>query len=455
MDTKARILIVDDEVELRRAAEKILAREGYRVATCATAGDGLAHFEREGADLLITDLMLPDQDGIAVLRRAKELRPDIEAIVITAHGSVETAVEAMRLGAYDFILKPLDRAVLLKTVTKALEKQGLAAENRALREQLQQRHGEDALVGNSPAMLATKKLIRQIAPTDVSVLIQGESGTGKEVVADVIHALSQRHAQPIVKISCAAIPETLLESELFGYERGAFTGATGSKPGKFEAAHGGTLFLDEIAEMSPALQAKLLRVLQDGRFQRLGSNKDLHVDVRVISATHVDIPAAIEQTKFREDLYYRLNVIHVELPPLRDRREDIPLLADHFLKKYAARMQKNVAAIAPKAVEQLLAHHWPGNVRELENAIQRALAVATEQTIRNFQLLSLPAAASSAARGPAGPMVAIPLGTPLEEAEHQIVTETLKQCGGNKEKAAKLLGVSSRTLYRRFAAKRG
>jgi two-component system response regulator HydG len=454
METKARILIVDDEVELRRAAEKILAREGYRVATCPTAADGLAQFEQAGADLLITDLMLPDHDGITVLRRAKELRPDIEAIVITAHGSVETAVEAMRLGAYDFILKPLDRAVLLKTVARALEKQGLAAENRLLREQLQQQHGEEALVGNSPAIVAVKKLVRQVAPTDVSVLIQGESGTGKEVVADILHALSQRRGQPNVKISCAAIPETLLESELFGYERGAFTGATGSKQGKFEAADGGTLFLDEIAEMSPALQAKLLRVLQDGRFQRLGSNKNLHADVRVISATHVDIPHAIEQRKFREDLYYRLNVVHISLPPLRERSEDIPLLADHFLKKYAARMQKAVTRIAPGAVGQLLAHPWPGNVRELENAVQRALAVATEDIIQGFQLLSLPGGGAAAA-GPAGPSVTIPIGMPLDKAEHQIVTETLKQCGGNKEKAAKLLGVSSRTLYRRFAAKRG
>ncbi len=453
MDTRARILIVDDEVELCRAAEKILAREGCRVATCFTAGDGLARFEREGADLLITDLMLPDQDGIAVLRRAKELRPDVEAIVITAHGSVETAVEAMRLGAYDFILKPIDRAVLVKTVAKALEKQGLAAENRLLRKQLQQQHGEDALVGNSPAMAAVKKLIRQIAPTDVSILIQGESGTGKEVVADILHALSQRRSQPIVKISCAAIPETLLESELFGYERGAFTGAIGSKQGKFEAAHNGTLFLDEIAEMIPALQAKLLRVLQDGRFQRLGSTRDMRVDVRVISATHVDIPVAIEQKKFREDLYYRLNVVHISLPPLRERREDIPLLAGHFPTKYAARMQKNVARIAPKALDQLLAHHWPGNVRELENAIQRALAVTVEDTIRSVQLLP-PIGAAPAPVAATGPAVSIPIGTPLEKAEHQLVTETLKQCGGNKEKAAKILGVSSRTLYRRFAATR-
>ncbi len=295
-----------------------------------------------------------------------------------------------------------------------------------------------------------KKLVRQIAATDVSTLIQGESGTGKEVVADVIHALSHRHEKPIVKISCAAIPETLLESELFGYERGAFTGANAAKPGKFELAHGGTLFLDEIAEMSPQLQAKLLRVLQDGRVQRLGSTKDIQADVRVISATHVDIPHAISENKFREDLFYRLNVVPVYLPPLRDRREDIPLLADHFLKKYAARMQKNITGIAPAALEQLLAHPWPGNVRELENTVQRALAITTEDTITRFQLT--PPRPGSGASGPVlGPSVTIAVGTKLAEAEERLITETLAYCGGDKEKAADLLGISSRTLYRRSA----
>ncbi|MBM3890794.1 MAG: sigma-54-dependent Fis family transcriptional regulator, partial [Verrucomicrobia bacterium] len=271
MSQSARILIIDDEPRIRTAAEKILVKEGHHIATACTGSEGLARLHEAGADLVITDLMLPDLDGIEVLKRARQEHPATEVIVITGHGTVEKAVQAMRLGAYDFIQKPFERAILLRTVSKALEKQGLAAENRQLRQQLQQVHGEDALVGNSPAMVAIKKLVCQVAVTDVSVLIQGESGTGKEVLADVIHALSPRHDKPMVKISCAAIPETLLESELFGYERGAFTGAIGSKPGKFEIADKGTLFLDEIAEMRPALQAKLLRVLQDLRFQRLGS----------------------------------------------------------------------------------------------------------------------------------------------------------------------------------------
>ncbi len=462
MPRKADILLVDDEEALCTAAEKILAKEGYAVTCVHTAADGLARFEQAGADLIITDLALPDQDGLAVLRRAKQLSPAVEVIVITGHGTVEKAVEGMRLGAYDFIEKPLDRSALLKAVAKALEKQRLTAENLRLRDALQQARGEEALIGNSPPMLAVKKLIRQIAPTDVSVLIQGESGTGKEVVADVIHTLSHRRNAPMVKISCAAIPETLLESELFGYERGAFTGAANTKAGKLELADSGTLFLDEIAEMSPPLQAKLLRVLQDGRFQRLGSTRDIQIDIRIISASHVDIPQSIAEKRFREDLYYRLNVVHIQLPPLRDRPEDIPLLASFFLNKYAARMHKNIRAIAPAALDQLLAHPWPGNVRELENAIQRAIAVASDDTISSFILCAPlaggPAIAATAAaavpvptRGP-GAGITIPVGTTLEKAEQRLIAETLSQCGGDKEKAARILGVSSRTLYRRLKA---
>jgi DNA-binding NtrC family response regulator len=453
MSKRAQILLIDDEEALCTAAEKILAKEGYQVRCCHTAADGLDVFAREGADLLITDFRLPDRDGIEVLKRAKELRPAVEVIMITGHGTVERAVEAMRLDAYDFIVKPLDRNSLLKTVHNAVEKRRLAEENRQLREQLQQQRTEDGLVGNNPTMIALKKLIRQIAPTDVSVLIQGESGTGKEIVADVIHNLSPRADKPIIKISCAAIPETLLESELFGYERGAFTGASNAKPGKFELANGGTLFLDEIAEMSPQLQAKLLRVLQDQRLQRLGSTRDIQVDVRVISATHVDIHKAIEEQKFRADLYYRLNVVQIGIPPLRARRDDIPLLVDHFLNKYNARMRKSIRAVAPAALEQLQAHPWPGNVRELENTIQRAIAVTSTDAIDHFQIT--PPTASITTGGASvsvmGNAVTIPVGSTLAEAEDRIITATLQECSGDKEQAAKMLGISSRTLYRRFS----
>jgi two-component system response regulator HydG len=453
MSKRGQILLIDDEEALCTAAEKILIKEGYQVRCCHTAADGLDTFAREGADLLITDFRLPDRDGIEVLKRAKELRPTVEVIMITGHGTVERAVEAMRLDAYDFIVKPLDRNALVKAVQNAVEKRRLAEENRQLREQLQQQRTEDGLVGNNPTMIALKKLIRQIAPTDVSVLIQGESGTGKEIVADVIHSLSPRADKPIIKISCAAIPETLLESELFGYERGAFTGASNAKPGKFELANGGTLFLDEIAEMSPQLQAKLLRVLQDQRLQRLGSTRDIQVDVRVISATHVDIHKAIEEQKFRADLYYRLNVVQIGIPPLRARRDDISLLVDHFLNKYNARMRKSIRAIAPAALEQLQAHPWPGNVRELENTVQRAIAVTPEDVIERFQIT--PPTASMTSGGAAisvmGNAVTIPVGSTLAEAEDRIIAATLQECSGDKEQAAKMLGISSRTLYRRFS----
>jgi two-component system, NtrC family, response regulator HydG len=454
MPHKADILLVDDEEALCVAAEKILLKEGYRVTSVHTATEGLAHFAQNGADLIITDLALPDHDGLTVLRRAKELNPTVEVIVITGHGTVEKAVEAMRIGAYDFIEKPLDRNALLKAVAKAVEKQRLTTENIRLRNALEQTRGEEALIGNSTPMLAVKKLIRQIAPTNVSVLIQGESGTGKEIVADAIHLLSPRRDQSIVKISCAAIPETLLESELFGYERGAFTGAANTKAGKFELADGGTLFLDEIAEMSPPLQAKLLRVLQDGRFQHLGSTRDIQIDVRIISASHVDIPKAISEKRFRDDLYYRLNVVHISLPALRERPDDIPLLASHFLQKYTARMHKDVRVIAPAALDQLLAHPWPGNVRELENAVQRAIAVATDETISSFILCApLSGTVPPAGMQTYGSSVTIPVGTPLDKVEERLIAETLAQCGGDKEKAAKMLGVSSRTLYRRSVGK--
>ena len=333
MTTPPHILLVDDDERLRRAAGKVLAAEGYRVTS--------AGFGRRSAGML--EASQPWRwssatcgcrtwTALRCLKQARELLPEAEVVMITGHGSVEKAVEAMRLGAYDFIQKPLDSAALLKTVAKALEKQRLTSENRQLRRQLQQRRGVDALIGDSPAMQAVKQLIRQIAPTDVNVLIQGESGTGKEIVADALHDLSDRRDRPFVKISCAAIPETLLESELFGHERGAFTGAAAARPGKFELADGGTLLLDEIAEMTPQLQAKLLRVLQDGSFQRLGGTKEIHVNVRLLCATHADIPKAIAAEKFRHDLYYRINTVQIVLPPLRERREDIPLLAGHFLR---------------------------------------------------------------------------------------------------------------------------
>jgi DNA-binding NtrC family response regulator len=432
------ILLVDDDENLRHAAEKVLRSEGYRVAT---ARHGQEALDQLPVQLIIADLVLPDLDGLALLKRARELCPDVEVVMITGHGSVEKAVEAMKLGAYDFIEKPLDSTALLKAVAKALEKQRLATENQRLRRQLQQKRGVETLIGDSPAMQAVKKIIRQIAATDVSVLIQGESGTGKELVADAIHALSDRRDKPLVKISCAAIPETLLESELFGHERGAFTGAMAAKPGKFELADGGTLLLDEIAEMSPQLQAKLLRVLQDGRFTRVGGTQERQVNVRLLSATHADIPKAIEDGKFRQDLYYRINTVQIALPPLRERLDDLPLLARHFL-------QNSRHTIASAAFAQLRSHSWPGNVRELEHVLQRAVALATDDTITEFSFPPLPGATPAAS---AGPGVMIPLGTTVDEATRKLVEATIAHCDGNKLKAARMLGIPPRTMYRHFS----
>jgi DNA-binding NtrC family response regulator len=452
MAARPHILLVDDDERLRNAAGKVLASEGYSVVSAASGQEALEVLRQEAVALVVSDLRLPDLDGIALLKQVRELLPEAEVVMITGYGSIEKAVEAMQLGAYDFLQKPLDSAALLKTVAKALEKQRLTSENRRLRNQLQQRRGIEALIGDSPQMEAVKQLIRQIAPTDINVLIQGESGTGKEIAADALHHLSGRRAHPFVKISCAAIPETLLESELFGHERGAFTGANAARPGKFELADGGTLLLDEIAEMTPQLQAKLLRVLQDGIFQRLGGSKEFQVNVRVLCATHADIPKAIGEGKFRHDLYYRINTVQIVLPPLRERREDIALLAGHFLSRFATVMGKDISAIAPAALDQLLAHTWSGNVRELEHVIQRAVALCDDETIPGFVFATKVSGTSQElVTTQNGPYVSIPIGTTVHEATKQLVQATIEQCAGNKLQAARMLGIPSRTMYRHFS----
>jgi len=450
MTLRSHILLVDDDERLRTAAGKILAAEGYHIVGVATGQEALKRLKQEAVALVVSDLRLPDLDGLTLLKQARELLPEGEVVMITGHGSVAQAVEAMRLGAYDFIEKPLDSAALLKTVAKAMEKQRLTSENRRLRRQLQQRRGVEALIGDSPPMQTVKQLIRQLAPTNVNVLIQGESGTGKEIAADALHNLSGRRDQPFVKISCAAIPETLLESELFGHERGAFTGAAGPRPGKFELADGGTLLLDEIAEMTPQLQAKLLRVLQDGSFSRLGGTRELRANVRLLCATHADIPGAVREEKFRHDLYYRINTVQISLPPLRERREDIPLLAGHFLRTFADAMGKDILTIAPRALDQLVAHSWPGNVRELNHVVQRAVALANGNTIDSFTFAPTASNAMKATKGWDEASVSIPIGTRMDEAEKQLVQATIEHCAGNKLKAARMLGIPPRTMYRHF-----
>jgi two-component system response regulator HydG len=369
----------------------------------------------------------------------------VEVILITGHGGIEDAVAAMKEGAYDFLTKPFKRAALQKAVEKALEKQHLLQQNRALRRQLEDVMLQGAIIGTAPAMRRVLDLVAQVAPSNATVLILGESGTGKELIADALHRGSARREGPCIKVNCAALPETLLESELFGHEKGAFTGAAARKEGRFELAHGGTLFLDEIGDLSPATQAKLLRVLQDGTFERLGGTKTLKVDVRIVTATNKDLEGEVKAGRFREDLFYRLNVISIVVPPLRDRREDIPLLAQHFVQRYAQRNAKAVEGLAREALDLLAAYHWPGNVRELENVIERAVVLARDAWIGPRDL---PEAISAVA--PEARAITIAIGTPLEEVEQRLIEETLQHTGGDKTLAAKLLGITSRTIYRKL-----
>ena len=450
MPANSPILLIDDDARLQTAVSKVLMAEGYRV-TCAGSGhQAIDWLSAQSFALVISDLVLPDLDGLQLVKTARHLQPEAEVVMISGHGSVGAAVEAMRLGAYDFIEKPIDSSGLLKSVAKALEKQRLSSENRQLRRQLQRGRTLEALIGNAPAMQAAKAMIRQIAPTNLTVLIQGESGTGKEIVADALHHLSERQDKAFIKISCAAIPETLLESELFGYERGAFTGATTAKPGKFELADGGTMLLDEIAEMSPQLQAKLLRVLQDGQFQRLGGTRNLQADVRLLTATHADLTARIAQGQFREDLFFRINTLQVSLPALRTRPEDIPLLANHFLTRFLVEMRRPPQVISPEAMIQLIEHPWPGNVRELEHVIQRAVALAAGDTIKGFAFVSSGGRGGSTSDPQADGRIMIPIGTTVDEATRRLVKATVERCGGNKLEAARILGIPPRTMYRHF-----
>lgn len=444
----SKILIVDDDAVLLATLERLLRREGYEITAFSDPEQALECLRKRPHELVISDLMMPGMDGIELLRRARVISATTEVLLITGYATVERAVEAMRHGAYDFIQKPVDRDHLMRVVERALEKQALSSENRRLRERLASIDGPSRMIGTSHAMTELKRLISDAAPSDLPVLITGESGTGKEMVADLLHAQSRRATGRAIKISCAAIPENLLESELFGYERGAFSGAAASKPGRFELADGGTLFLDEIGEMSSPMQAKLLRVLQDGCLQRLGSTRDVHFDARLVCATNVDIGLAIQDKRFREDLYHRINVIEIEVPPLRRRVEDIPILAAHFLNKYTATPGVLPRTLTPEAIEMLSRYPWPGNVRELENVIQRAAVMAHEPNLR-AEDLRFSAAQRTAPEGGASRGLQIPAGTPLSEVEELVIEDALRQCDGDKEGAARLLGVSSRTLYRR------
>jgi two-component system, NtrC family, response regulator HydG len=450
----ARILVVDDEVSNLKVLERLLGKGGYAVFTAASGPEALDVLRAEQPELLLTDLKMPGMDGLELLRAARTVSPTTEVILMTAYGTVEIAVEAMKEGAYDFVTKPLKRHEILRSVGKAREKAQLLAENRSLREQVaaQQSAGGplSSIIGRSDALRSLLEAVRQVAPSEATVLIFGESGTGKELLARGIHELSDRSKGPLIRVNCAAIPETLFESELFGYEKGAFTGAAGRKPGRFELAHGGTLFLDEVAEMSQASQVKLLRVLQEGEFERVGGTRTLSVDVRVVTATNRDLERLVAERKFRQDLYYRLNVIPLRVPPLRERTDDVPLLAAHFVRACATKNRKEVRGITDEALEALSVHRWPGNVRELENTIERAVVLCREDRIG---LADLPPHMQPEGSGGSRKLV-FPVGTPLREMEETAIRETLRFTGGDKKLAARLLGIAARTIYRRLEGER-
>ena len=448
-----RILIVDDERSNLESLQRIFTREGWQVALAGSGTEALDAVRRERPDVVVTDLMMPGMGGGELLRAVKAVAPQVEVILVTAFGTVEGAVAAMKDGAYDFITKPVRRHAIVKSVRQALERASLVAENRALRERLARFSGEASdggMVGTAPAFRAALDTLRQVAPASATVLLLGESGTGKELAARLLHDLSPRAGGPFVPVNCAAIPETILESELFGYERGAFTGAAQRKEGRFQRAHGGTLFLDEVGDMSPAVQAKLLRVLQDGVVERLGGTQPVQVDVRIVAATNRDLAAEVRAGRFREDLFYRLDVVTVRLPPLRERREDVPLLAAAFLARFAERNRREVTGFSDAALQALSAHDWPGNVRELQHAIERAVVLCRGHVVDLGDLPDPVRAAIPGRSAPPSSSLSIPVGTPLEEIERIVIRETLRHTRGDKNLAARLLQVAPRTIYRKL-----
>ena len=448
------ILIVDDEAPNLESLGKIFEREGWRVALCSSGTAALDVLRRERVSVVVTDLMMPGMTGEELLRAVRTVAPGTEVVLMTAYGTVESAVAAMKQGAYDFITKPVKRHAIVKTVRQALERASLVAENQALRARLTAlAPGESGgLLGDAPALRAVLDALRQVAPTSATVLLTGESGTGKELAARLVHDLSPRAPGPFVPINCGAIAEGLLESELFGHERGAFTGAVARKEGRFERARGGTLLLDEVGELPLGLQVKLLRFLQDGVLERVGGTESVRVDVRVVAATNRDLAAEVRAGRFREDLFYRLDVVSLRLPPLRERREDIALLANTFLRREAEKNGKPVAGFTPGALSALEAYPWPGNVRELLHAVQRAVILCRGESVDVSDLPeAIRAQTGIADRPQPGPAaLVVPLGTTMEEIERLVIKETLRQTQGDKTLAAQILGIAARTIYRKL-----
>jgi len=440
------ILVVEDKDSMRNMLYDTLTEEGHRVDAAVDGRQAIDLISNKSYDLVLTDLKMPDVDGLEVLSRVKELDAETSVIVMTAFGTIEDAVKAMKVGAYDFLTKPFDTEHLCVLINRALENRRLVAENSLLREQLLSQHGIDNIIGRNEKMIELSRMIQKVAKSDASVLLQGESGTGKELFARAIHNLSDRKSGPYITINCAAIPHELLENELFGSEKGAFTGAHARKMGKFEIANSGTIFLDEIGDMDIALQAKLLRVLQQKNFERLGGTKTVDVDVRVIAATNMDLPELIRQKRFREDLYYRLSVFPLNIPALKDRPDDIPLLVEHFTAKYCAEMKKPVRSMSKEALDLLEKYHWPGNVRELENAIERAVILAEGKKITPEHLaVRLRRTDEIQLRDGAGLRE---IGAHAQmQAERATIIRVLKEVRGNKRKAAKVLQIDYTTLF--------
>lgn len=443
MAEEGTVLIVDDEESNLKSLEKIFSKEGYKVLTAAGGKEGLDLLRNHNVDVIVTDLLMPGMSGVELLRAARALNPEVEVIMMTAYGTVETAVEAMKDGAYDFVEKPLKKMAISKCVRMAQERRRLVLENKRLRFQLKSSVKRDIL-GNSPLWRQTLDLAKQAADSMANVLILGESGTGKEVLARFIHSSSDRTDKPFIAVNCAAIPETIIEAELFGYEKGAFTGAVTKRDGHITQSHGGTLLLDEVGEIPPQVQVKLLRILQEGEYTPLGGHLK-NADFRLIASTNKDLAQEVAEGNFREDLYYRINVVEITSPPLRHRRDDIPVLVDYFLKKFSARDGKNITGFTDAALKRLVDYSWPGNIRELENTVERAVVLSRVSTI-DVQELPKTIIEENVPRG----TLQISIGTPLEEIERIVIRETLKKTDGDKKLAAHLLGIAPRTIYRKL-----
>jgi len=451
-----RVLVVDDEQSLRKVLAATLQREGYEVTVCGNGEEAISALERDGADVVVTDLVMPRMDGLTLLRKVVARHPDVPVIVVTAHGRIDSAVEAMKAGAFDFLAKPFDHGELKAIIAKAARQSDYNQRNVVPEERQEgaaRRYTE--IIGRGRQMQELQQVIAKVADAPSTVLIQGESGTGKELVATALHETSSRRERPFIKINCAAIPRELVEAELFGFEKGAFTGAVQSKPGRFELADGGTLFLDEIGEIPVEMQVKLLRAIQESEFERVGGVKTTRVEVRLVAATSRDLGREIGAGRFREDLYYRLNVVPIHLPPLRERREDIPLLVEHFRQKYNARLRKNVERIEDEALACLAAYAWPGNIRELENVLERTILFAEGPRIGANDLPAslrrqppdAPAAEAQvpAASGPPGPLKEIVKGQ-VQAIERDLIVRGLEVTGGNVTRTAKLLKISRKSL---------